>query len=727
MNEYITDNIYECAKRFREIGLNVLPLFNYTKVPFDKKRGWHEFKERRLIDAEFHQWFSRPDLTGVALVTGPTSGILVVDHDCYHGQTELKLETPTISITTNSGKHFFFRHTQDISSRLDNTNHIEVRTNGLLAVLPPSHVYKKDKEGKLTNEIGTYKFEGSPKFTDLPILDLSLLPSVSKQNDKVNLAEVPQKGSRHNTLLSVANSTFLRFAPHEWILGEDFIRYKAEHSNPPYTDVHEQNDVEQIIKDAKDFAIQKKQNVQLKPRIKEEAFYGLVGEIVKTIAPHTESDPVALLLNFLTAFGSIIGEKPYFRVERTKHHMRLFGVIVGDSANARKGTSWDQIKNIFCAIDEGWKRNLQSGMSSGEGLIWSVRDQIVEKKPVKTDGHIVDYENVITDHGITDKRSLIIESEFASVLKVLSREGNTLSPLIRKAWDDGDLQILTKNSPARATNAHISILAHITPEELLKHLNETEMANGFGNRFIWVLVQRSKKLPFGGNISEIDFAPLVKKVHQTIENAKVCEEITWAEETKPFWEVAYETLSEGKPGLIGSMTSRAAPQVVRLSSLYALLDTSSTIRPAHLKAALALWQYAENSARYIFGNKTGNSVADKILDFLKNRQEGVSKTEINELFGGHRAPTQIDNALSLLETLGSIDKKVIETSGRNKEIYSLLNPHIPLNPHIEKDIASEGKATDSKENVISDGGKSEISGLSQNEPTETNIEEDWNL
>ena len=36
--------------------------------------------------------------------------------------------------------------------------------------------------------------------------------------------------------------------------------------------------------------------------------------------------------------------------------------------------------------------------------------------------------------------------------------------------------------PARATDAHISIIGHITREEARRELTETESANGFGNR-----------------------------------------------------------------------------------------------------------------------------------------------------------------------------------------------------------------------------------------------------
>ena len=58
----------------------------------------------------------------------------------------------------------------------------------------------------------------------------------------------------------------------------------------------------------------------------------------------------------------------------------------------------------------------------------------------------------------------------------MRRDGNTLSVVIREAWDTGGLHTLTKNDPITATDAHISIIGHITIEELLRHLDETEQA-----------------------------------------------------------------------------------------------------------------------------------------------------------------------------------------------------------------------------------------------------------
>jgi hypothetical protein len=72
----------------------------------------------------------------------------------------------------------------------------------------------------------------------------------------------------------------------------------------------------------------------------------------------------------------------------------------------------------------------------------------------------------------------------------------------RKAWDGGILSTMTRSSSLRATGAHISIVGHITVEELRARLTRTDTANGFANRFLFALVKRSKVLPFGGSALE---------------------------------------------------------------------------------------------------------------------------------------------------------------------------------------------------------------------------------
>ena len=400
-------------------------------------------------------------------------------------------------------------------------------------------------------------------------------------------------------------------------------------------------------------------------KIREEAFYGLAGEIVNTISPHSEADPVALLVNFLTAYGNVIGDSAHFQVEATPHPMRLFCVLVGDTSKGRKGTSWDYIEKLFEYIDPEWVGNIKTGLSSGEGLIWAVRDEIRKLQPVKEKGRVVGSEEVVVDSGVEDKRLLIIESEFASPLRIMKRDGNILSPIIRCVWDSRDLQILTKNTPAKATKAHISIIGHITREELVKYLSSTEAGNGFGNRFLWLYVRRSKLLPFGGGLKEEDLEPIIDKLRVAVEFGKSVDKIDWAEESRFLWEAVYPKLSEGKPGLVGSLIARAEAYVTRLACVYALLDLSIEIRPEHLKAALALWEYNEASVKFIFRSVYRTPAISKLERALKERP--LTKTEIYNEMGRNYSAEEIENALN---NIGASSTK-IPTNGRPKEVWTL--------------------------------------------------------
>lgn len=406
------------------------------------------------------------------------------------------------------------------------------------------------------------------------------------------------------------------------------------------------------------------------PVLAPDAFYGLAGDIVRTIEPYSEADPVAILANILTAFGNIVGNGPHFQVEHTKHPARLFISLVGETAKGRKGTSWSTPKYLFKCVDPQWAdARITGGLSSGEGLIFNVRDEIIEKQPIKEHGRVVEYQDVITDHGVADKRLLLVEEELASVLKVMVREGNTLSAILRQAWDSGDLRPLTKNNPIKATGAHVSLIGHITKTELIRHLTETEKANGFANRFIWLLVRRSKCISNPKKVPDELLAPLLQRLEMTISNAKNIGLVERDEEAEEVWAEVYPALSEGHVGMFGAVTGRAEAQTTRKALVYALLDNSSQIKLPHLKAALALWDYSEASAKFIFGDQTGDSTADKILEALKVKNV-MTDNDIYEFFGKNKSANERARALNYLQRIGRARSEVqSDTGGRPKTIW----------------------------------------------------------
>jgi hypothetical protein len=401
-----------------------------------------------------------------------------------------------------------------------------------------------------------------------------------------------------------------------------------------------------------------------------EVFHGLAGEIVRTIEPHSEADPAALLLQFLAAFGNAIGGSAHFDVEHTPHHTNLFIVLVGETAKGRKGTSLSQIRSLFRALEPEWEhKRVVSGLSSGEGLIWAVHDPIEKQEPVREGGTTSGCRTVIADEGVADKRLLVVEQEFSSSLRVMERQGATLSAVLRDAWDSGSLSSLTKNSPARATGAHISIVAHVTRQELLRYLTETESANGFGNRFLWVCVRRSKCLPEGGAVDADSLLLIMGRLRAAVEFARNSGAMHRDENARAMWQRVYADLSDGRPGLLGSITSRAEAQVLRLSMIYALLECSSEIRKEHLAAALAVWDYCLASARYIFGDALGMPEADRILEALQETPEGLTRAEVSALFHRHKNASQLDNALRLLSERGFAEVAVIQTDGRDAAVW----------------------------------------------------------
>jgi hypothetical protein len=362
-------------------------------------------------------------------------------------------------------------------------------------------------------------------------------------------------------------------------------------------------------------------------------------------------------------------------VEYTKHPLRLFAVFVGETAKGRKGLSWSTPRHVFRAIDEGWVDGcVTSGLSSGEGLIYHVRDQRIEKQPVKQKGRVIDYDEVIVDAGVDDKRLLVIEEEFAQALKVMQREGNILSPILREAWDTGHLHPLTKSNPTKATDAHISIIGHITKGELLRHLDSTEQANGFANRFLWVLVKRSKEIPEPVGIPERALTKLIMRLQRAVEAAKQIGVMRRDDAAKALWRERYHDLSASQPGLFGHIIARAEAQVMRLACLYAALDSTNLVSTAHLEAGFAVWRYCEASARYIFGDATGDPMVDEILRCLRQSPAGLTRTEISHHFGRHKSAEQLARALAILIELKLAECRQEATEGRTAERYFAKYP-----------------------------------------------------
>lgn len=178
-------------------------------------------------------------------------------------------------------------------------------------------------------------------------------------------------------------------------------------------------------------------------------------------------------------------------------------------------------------------------------------------------------------------------------------------------------------------------------------------------------VKRSKRLPEGGNLDRAELEAFANKLGPIVTFAQNVQRLTRDEAARAAWRSVYADLSEGKPGLLGAVTSRSEAQVVRLSLLYALLDGSATIHAEHVLAGLEVWDYCERSARFIFGDALGDATADDIRQALQNAGSvGLTRTEISEYLGRHKSSSEIGRALTLLAEVGAATHKTKQTCGR---------------------------------------------------------------
>jgi len=382
-------------------------------------------------------------------------------------------------------------------------------------------------------------------------------------------------------------------------------------------------------------------------------YHELLGEIVNTIAPNTEADPIAILSQLLVAFGAAAGRGAYFTVEATRHAPNEFMLLVGDSARARKGSSWDHVHRLITQADPSIEHRILTGLSSGEGLIFAVRDPAGQ------------------DPGHPDQRLLVIEPEFASVLKAANREISTLSPTLRSAWDGRPLAILTRTAPARSSSAHIAVIGHITHHELRRHITTVELSNGYLNRILLIACRRQRLLPEGGNPDPLAGTGLDRMLATAVKHAQTAGEVRLSDPARELWHHAYHQLAaQPADGIVEQITARAEAHVIRLALLYTLADGQPKIGAQHLTAALALHDYAARSANWALTGATGQPLAEQIHTTLRQHPGGLTRSQISSILSHNQPAGEIDTALQALHTNGRATVTQRATGGRPAQLWT---------------------------------------------------------
>ena len=101
------------------------------------------------------------------------------------------------------------------------------------------------------------------------------------------------------------------------------------------------------------------------------------------------------------ASGNLVGRGPHALV---RHAQSMRPTSSSPSwarvAKAGRDKRGPVLRYMFTVVEAAWASAcVKSGLSSGRGLIFHVRDPRMDKQPIKEKGRIVAYETVIGDHG----------------------------------------------------------------------------------------------------------------------------------------------------------------------------------------------------------------------------------------------------------------------------------------------------------------------------------------
>lgn len=448
-------------------------------------------------------------------------------------------------------------------------------------------------------------------------------------------------------------------APQSNIIHDPFAFGERAAALPPEPD---EESLQPVSKEESQAAFERylEDPVRFPAPMRPEAFHGLAGAIVRIMLAHTEASAETLLVQLLVMSGNALGRCAYVYAGGPHLFPNEYTVCVGDTARGRKGTSLRMLEHLLERVQVEWLDSCaDTNMQTGEGIVQRIRDErrgIPQRDRRRKDADPDEPPTeVLLDPGISDKRLQLFEEEFSYTLKQAHRKGNTLIETLRQAWDSPRaLRTTNKNSPLKASDPHVSLIGHCTREELLATIKEVELANGFANRILWCAAKRRALLPSAEQLDWNTYPAILANLKEVFDqyfaNTDEPKRFKRTARAEVLWQELYRKLnSEKRAGFMDAVLVRDTSHLLKLALIYAVLDLAGAIDVSHLEAALAVCDYSQASARWIFGQWTGNYLANQILWALQRCTPGMTRTEIYRDVCQRNTPeTKIKQALEIL-------------------------------------------------------------------------------
>ncbi|MEU3690566.1 hypothetical protein [Streptomyces narbonensis] len=461
---------------------------------------------------------------------------------------------------------------------------------------------------------------------------------------------------------------------------EEAIHREMEDEGPGHVDAAEVDEVQEELDDLPYST--PVPGPQGRPWLGKKAWHGIAGEILEYVSPDVEADPAGILATMLSSFSCLIGFDAYAHGP-IKQHVNVWHILMGDTGEGRKGTAADRAMEVMRRVEMGFmKKNTTSSLSSGEGLVIAVRDGMDEDEIARREenGHKVDY-------GVDDKRLLVMSTEFAMVMQ--KTHGGTLGPILRDLWDGKSLNIQSSDAEV-ATDPHVTVMGHVTPQEFADRQRPSEMAGGTWNRFMPIFVHMPHEIPWPEDPEDWDeklteFADRLREAaHSAGSGTK---SVKFSKEAQLYYRkhvYPEYSRSSGDSVVMKQFTQRRLPHLVRVAGTYALMNGRTEVSLGDLEAAKAVVDYAIESARFVLathapggGMAAAASAEDKeardkaiLMQALQDAGEsGLNRTHISQKVLKYRRKTDEVKAF-----INDLELVVVKQNSGGRPIEMVFHP-----------------------------------------------------
>ncbi len=198
------------AIKYLDLGFSIIPV-GQDKKPLIQ---WKEFQERKPTIEELEKWFANPSATGIAIITGKISDLIVLDAESGADFTGLKIpKTPTVK-TGGGGVHCYFKLPKNfvVQNSVRFRPLMDIRGEGGCVVAPPS-LHPSGKYYEWAIDFASAELANMPKWL---IENLEHKKSEATNKDWAEVLNGVGMGERNETATSVAGKLLIHFPTTEW-------------------------------------------------------------------------------------------------------------------------------------------------------------------------------------------------------------------------------------------------------------------------------------------------------------------------------------------------------------------------------------------------------------------------------------------------------------------------------------------------------------------------------